>query len=111
MPEALHSFAVKQAAAVFGHEDQMDMHGKSAVSAVSQLLVFIHGPDHNATMERRQAFQFELMPNSEQRRQMRRFAGCARYVYNKAQALKIELYEVRLPQSVWIGVWPVSLPC
>jgi len=44
-------------------------------------------------MERRQAFQFELMPNSEQRRQMRRFAGCTRYVYNKALALKKELYE------------------
>jgi putative transposase len=33
------------------------------------------------------------MSNSEQRRQMRRFAGCARYVYNKALALKKELYE------------------
>jgi putative transposase len=71
----------------------MDMHGKSAVSTVSKLLVFVHGPDHNATMERRQAFRFELMPNSGQRRQMSRFAGCARYVYNKALALKIELYE------------------
>jgi len=44
-------------------------------------------------VERRQAFQFELMPNTEQRRQMSRFAGCARYVYNKALALKKELYE------------------
>ena len=44
-------------------------------------------------MERRQAFQFQLMPNAEQRRQMSRFAGCARYVYNKALALKKELYE------------------
>jgi len=44
-------------------------------------------------MERRQAFQFELMPNADQRRQMSRFAGCARYVYNKALALKKELYE------------------
>jgi len=33
------------------------------------------------------------MPNGEQRRQMSRFAGCARYVYNKALALKKELYE------------------
>ncbi|PYU45880.1 MAG: hypothetical protein DMG54_04865, partial [Acidobacteria bacterium] len=29
-------------------------------------------------MERRQAFRFQLMPNGEQQRQMRRFAGCAR---------------------------------
>src|SRR6266850_1505288 len=33
------------------------------------------------------------MPNAEQRRQMTRFAGCARYVYNKALGLKKELYE------------------
>ena len=33
------------------------------------------------------------MPNAQQRRQMSRFAGCARYVYNKALALKKELYE------------------
>jgi putative transposase len=44
-------------------------------------------------MERRQAFQFELMPNGEQQRQMSRSAGCARYVYNKALALKKERYE------------------
>ncbi|PYX57501.1 MAG: cytosine methyltransferase, partial [Acidobacteria bacterium] len=44
-------------------------------------------------MEHRQAFQFQLMPNGEQQRQMRRFAGCARYVYNKALALKKERYE------------------
>ena len=44
-------------------------------------------------MERRQSFKYELMPNAEQRRQMSRFAGCARYVYNKALALKKERYE------------------
>ena len=44
-------------------------------------------------MERRQAFQFALMPNAQQRRQMSRFAGCARHVYNKALALKKERYE------------------
>jgi putative transposase len=43
-------------------------------------------------MERRQAFQFELLPNGEQQRQMSRSAGCARYVYNKALALKKERY-------------------
>jgi putative transposase len=44
-------------------------------------------------MERRQAFQFELLPNGEQQRQMGRSAGCARYVYNKALALKKERHE------------------
>jgi putative transposase len=41
-------------------------------------------------MERLQAFKFELMPNGEQARKMRQFAGAARFVYNKALALQKE---------------------
>jgi putative transposase len=41
---------------------------------VSKVLDFVHGPDNNESMERRQAFRFQLMPNGEQQRQMRRFA-------------------------------------
>ncbi len=39
-------------------------------------------------MQRLQAFKFELMPNGEQQRQMRRFAGACRFVFNKALALQ-----------------------
>jgi len=35
-------------------------------------------------MQRLQAFKFEMMPNGEQQRDMRRFAGARRFVYNKA---------------------------
>ena len=35
-------------------------------------------------MNRLQAFKFELMPDGEQQRDMRRFAGARRFVYNKA---------------------------
>ncbi|MFZ4625757.1 MAG: RNA-guided endonuclease InsQ/TnpB family protein [Rhodoferax sp.] len=35
-------------------------------------------------MQRLQAFKFELMPDGEQERDMRRFAGARRFVYNKA---------------------------
>ncbi|MBN3736167.1 RNA-guided endonuclease TnpB family protein [Burkholderia sp. Tr-20390] len=44
-------------------------------------------------MRRLQAFKFELMPNGEQQRDMRRFAGSCRFVYNKALALQKENYE------------------
>jgi putative transposase len=44
-------------------------------------------------MERLQAFKYELNPNGEQERLMRRFAGACRFVYNKALALQKELYE------------------
>ena len=39
-------------------------------------------------MKRLQAFKFELRPNGEQQRQMRRFAGSCRFVFNKALALQ-----------------------
>ena len=44
-------------------------------------------------MKRLQAFKFELMPNGEQARAMRRFAGACRFVFNKALALQIANYE------------------
>ena len=39
-------------------------------------------------MQRLQAFKYELMPNGQQERQMRRFAGACRFVFNKALALQ-----------------------
>ena len=39
-------------------------------------------------MQRRQVFKYELMPNGETQRQLRRFAGSCRFVYNKALALQ-----------------------
>jgi len=44
-------------------------------------------------MERHEAYRFELRPNGEQQRQMRRFAGSCRFVYNKALALQKERFE------------------
>ncbi len=39
-------------------------------------------------MKRLQAFKFELRPNGQQQRQMRRFAGSCRVVFNEALALQ-----------------------
>ena len=44
-------------------------------------------------MKQLQAFKFELQPNGEQYRDMRRFAGSCRFVYNKALSLQKENYE------------------
>ena len=44
-------------------------------------------------MQRLQAYKYELMPDGQQARQMRRFAGSCRFVYNKALALQKERYE------------------
>lgn len=39
-------------------------------------------------MQRLQGFKYELMPDGEQQRNMRRFAGSCRFVFNKALALQ-----------------------
>ena len=44
-------------------------------------------------MQRLQAFKYELIPDGQQVRQMRRFAGSCRFVFNKALALQKERYE------------------
>ena len=44
-------------------------------------------------MQRLQAYKFELMPTGEQQRQMRRFAGSCRFVFNNALAMQKAIYE------------------
>lgn len=44
-------------------------------------------------MERLQAFKFQLRPKAGQESLMRRFAGCCRFLWNKALAMEKETYE------------------
>jgi putative transposase len=44
-------------------------------------------------MQRLQAFKYELMPTGEQQRDMRRFAGSCRFVFNKALAMQTANHE------------------
>ncbi len=44
-------------------------------------------------MKRQQAYKFELRPDGQQQRDMRRFAGSCRFVYNKALALQKDNHE------------------
>ena len=48
-------------------------------------------------MERIQAFRFELRPDAVQLRQLKRFTGAARFVFNKALALQIENHRLAQP--------------
>ena len=56
-------------------------------------------------MKRLQAFKYELVPNGEQQRDMRRFAGSCRFVYNKALALQKQNYEAG---NKFIGYVPMA---
>lgn len=44
-------------------------------------------------MKRLQAFKFQLRPNGQQERDMRRFAGACRFVFNRSLALQNENHE------------------
>jgi len=45
------------------------------------------------SMQRQQAYRYELRPDGAQQHAMRQFAGCCRVVYNKALGLHKETYE------------------
>lgn len=85
--------ASEHVAPVFCHKDQMHMHAKNTVPAASNVVVFSHRPNYNRPMLRLQAFKFELRPSGEQSRNMRRYAGACRFVYNKALALQQQNHE------------------
>ena len=55
-------------------------------------------------MQRLQAFKYELMPDGEQQRDMRRFAGSCRFVYNKALAMQKSLYEQGQKKQGYAGL-------
>ena len=55
-------------------------------------------------MQRLQAFQYELMPDGKQQRDMRRFAGACRFVYNKALAMQKSLYEQGQKKQGYAGL-------
>jgi putative transposase len=59
--------------------------------AVTNVIGQLHR--HNRVMLRWQAFQFELLPDGQQTRHLRQFAGSYRFVYNKALAINTQRYE------------------
>ena len=59
-------------------------------------------------MQRLQAYKFELIVTGEQHRQMRRFSGACRFVYNKALALQKTRHE-QGEKKLWGGaLWSPS---
>ena len=55
-------------------------------------------------MLRQQGYHFEAMPNGQQLRNLRRFAGSCRFVYNKALALNTQRYENKEKRLGYAGV-------
>jgi Transposase and inactivated derivatives len=62
-------------------------------------------------MKRFQAFKFQLRPDGQQERDMRRFAGACRFVFNRALALQNESHEAGnkslsyAKMTAWLVEW------
>jgi len=66
----------------------MDVQLKNAVPPVSNVVCVAHRPNYTNARQRLQACKFVLLPNGEQARNMRRFSGSCRFVFNRALALQ-----------------------
>src|SRR5438270_626097 len=55
-------------------------------------------------MLRKQGYKFEAQPNGEQLRNLRRFVGACRFVYNKALALNKDRYEEKAKRLGYAGL-------
>jgi hypothetical protein len=60
---------------------------------LTHVVVILHRASDNRSMKPLQAFQFQLQPNGVQQRDMRRFAGAYRFVFNQALALQKERHD------------------
>ncbi len=71
----------------------MNMHVERAVSTSANVVDFFHRPKYISVMKRLQAFKFQLKLTGSEVRNLYRFAGSSRFVYNKALALQKTRYE------------------
>ncbi|TVQ89175.1 MAG: hypothetical protein EA400_07800, partial [Chromatiaceae bacterium] len=55
---------------------------------MSNVVCVAHRPNYTNARQRLQACKFVLLPNGEQARNMRRFSGSCRFVFNRALALQ-----------------------
>ena len=78
----------KNGATIFGYKDQVNVEIKDAVSAASNFICAFHRPNYNTTMKILRAYRYQLKITPRQRRLLACFAGCKRFVYNKALALQ-----------------------
>lgn len=90
--QVIDHFFGEYTTSIFSHKDQMNVHVKNTVSATSNIVTFLHRPNIISTMQRLQAYKYELQPNGEQLRDMHRFSGACRFVFNRALAWQNEQY-------------------
>ena len=106
-PQALDGVTVKDPLAVLGHEDQMDVEIRDAVSTVSKLLLFHRKTNILLLVQILKAYRFELRPTSRQERLLAQFVGCRRWCYNQGLAEGVRGYAALCKR---VNDWKASFP-
>ena len=87
-PQPVDGITIEHPVAILGYKNQMNMQVKHTVPFAS----------------------FELKPNRDQQRNMRRFAGSCRFVFNKALALQKERFEAGENRLGYAGLCKALTP-
>ena len=84
---------VKNLTSVSGDKDQVNMHQENTMLPRRISVSLFIDQSIIWPVKRLQAFKFQLRPGGQQEREMRRFAGACRFVFNRALALQNENHE------------------
>jgi len=74
-------------------EDQVYVHCEDTSVCRGKRLDVLPWTNYDTSVLRVQGYKFETLPNGEQLRNLQRFAGSCRFVYNQALALNKQRYE------------------
>ena len=85
---------VKNLASVSGDKEQVNMHQENTMLPRRISVSLFIDQSIIWPVKRLQAFKFQLRPGGQQEREMRRFAGACRFVFNRALARQNENHEV-----------------
>src|SRR6516162_8923323 len=85
-------------------EGQVYVHCEDTSVCRGKRLDVLPWTNYDNSVLRVQGYQFEALPNGEQLRNLRRFAGSCRFVYNQALALNKQRYENKEKRLGYAGM-------
>ena len=114
--EIINHFFCEHVASVFRYEDQMNMPLENTMPSVPNIVVIFYRSEYITGMKRLQAYIFEITPNGEQIRMMRKYAGNARKVWNLALDRQEKNHEAgekftcAVGMNYWLPKWKKEFP-
>ena len=85
-------------------DDQVYVHCEDTSVCRGKRLDVLPWTNYDTSVLRVQGYKFETLPNGEQLRNLQRFAGSCRFVYNQALALNKQRYENKEKRLGYAGM-------